>query len=184
MFWDSLSFAHSLQYSLAMRWNQQPPYWRIQPGELQSQIHVVCITAQEQSLCRSEVVTLSLHLGKEKRALKMRGGMDNFSEAKTESQLWSYSSNCGAVTWGLHFSVHLLMVLFTLLWFASWWGLVVHTFGFYFKLNLAGRCALAAYECSGSSNLPEMSTEYFSFLWHWLLGSAHRSLILLLGLLM
>lgn len=50
---------------------QQPPYWRVQAGELQSQIHVVCTTAQEQSLCWSDVVTLSLHLGKEKRALKI-----------------------------------------------------------------------------------------------------------------
>lgn len=37
----------------------------------------------------------------------------------------------------------------------------MHTFGFYFKLNLTGRCAPAAYVCSGSNNFPEMSREDF-----------------------
>jgi len=66
-------------------------------------------------------------------------------ELKVESKATEVAGGClWYITWGLRFSVRLLMVLFTLLWFASWSGLVLHTFGFYFKLNVNGRCVPAA----------------------------------------
>lgn len=106
-------FYTSLQYSLAVRWDAPTFSWRT------SEPNSACVHHCPGAITVLEWTCYTLFaLGEGEVGFKtMSEGMDNLSETKTESQVWSYSSSQRlpvVLSPGEHFSV-LLMVLLTLL---------------------------------------------------------------------